>query len=232
MEVLINGEVRKAEFFKEYVQYEAAKNFCEESKSFLPKQLFRILQPSFLQEKIFWLAENEVWESTGRKAPRFDNLHANKRRARILRNVFYFRKWYRLWSILFLSFSLRCGSARCCRTIHSFQKFDNWLRSVHYQKRAFGAKIYRLARGPQQNLRLPRSCGQQDNWEVFILLFFIFSTILSIYSGFNEEEYSPNKTGIEWCINHPAVLSPGRRLRHEDQQLLRTYIFSMYNYLF
>jgi len=60
VEVLINGEVRKAEFFKEYVQYEAAKNFCEESKSFLPKQPFRILQPSFLQEKIFWLAENEV----------------------------------------------------------------------------------------------------------------------------------------------------------------------------
>ena len=58
--MLINGEVRKAEYFQEYVQYEAAKNFCEESRSFLPKEPFQILQPSFLQEKIFWLAENNA----------------------------------------------------------------------------------------------------------------------------------------------------------------------------
>ena len=57
VQVLINGEVKKAKFFEEYVEYSDAQNLCE-SSSFLPQQPFRILRPAFLYEKIFWLAED------------------------------------------------------------------------------------------------------------------------------------------------------------------------------
>jgi hypothetical protein len=55
--VVLNGEVREAKFYEEYFEYSDAQNLCGNS-SFLPQQPFRILGPSFLYKKIFWLAED------------------------------------------------------------------------------------------------------------------------------------------------------------------------------
>ncbi|CAG5105025.1 Oidioi.mRNA.OKI2018_I69.chr1.g1768.t1.cds [Oikopleura dioica] len=207
--IVVHGSSKADRHHQEKVQYNEAKAICEAENATLPYSPFRVIESDHSYGSIFWVHENEesraASEDNNRKNLSVEYVGGGVTKCAILRSDLA---------------NPNVPDAFICAD----EIYDELGRIIIQKNLTIGCPILKLTFSFLREQKIDN--GYYGEHVIIRNLSNKKTPITSIMSGFTRADYSKKETGIKWCSGQPVELTPGRRMRELDHQIIGGYSYS------